>query len=78
VRHGIECPTVTGAGAFEFEAASGVYTEFQCGSYICMDADYVMGRPTDDRAIVTALFLDSGLLALLGRGGRGRPLKAEF
>jgi D-serine deaminase-like pyridoxal phosphate-dependent protein len=77
VRHGIECPTVTGAGAFEFEAASGVYTEFQCGSYICMDADYgrnldrdgaptkafepsllvwatVMGRPTEDRAIVTA------------------------
>jgi hypothetical protein len=25
--HGIECPTVTGAGTFEFESASGVYTE---------------------------------------------------
>jgi 3-hydroxy-D-aspartate aldolase len=34
-RHGIECPKVTGAGAgsFEFEAASGVYTELQCGFY---------------------------------------------
>jgi 3-hydroxy-D-aspartate aldolase len=34
-RHGIECPTVTGAGTgtFEFESASGVYTELQCGSY---------------------------------------------
>jgi hypothetical protein len=26
-RHGIDCPTVT--GAFEFESASGVYTELQ-------------------------------------------------
>ena len=44
-RHGIECPTVTGAGTFEFELASGVYTELQCGSYIFMDADY--GRNFD-------------------------------
>jgi 3-hydroxy-D-aspartate aldolase len=44
---GIPCPTVTGAGtgSFEFEAASGVYTELQCGSYIFMDADY--GRNLD-------------------------------
>jgi 3-hydroxy-D-aspartate aldolase len=27
------------AGTFDFEAASGVYTELQCGSYIFMDAD---------------------------------------
>ena len=44
-RHGIECPTVTGAGSLDFEAASGVYTELQCGSYIFMDADY--GRNCD-------------------------------
>jgi 3-hydroxy-D-aspartate aldolase len=45
-RNGIDCPTVTGArtGAFEFESASGVYTELQCGSYIFMDADYGRGR----------------------------------
>src|SRR5262249_20289289 len=30
-RDGIECPT--GPGPFEFETASGVYTELQCGSY---------------------------------------------
>ena len=30
-RNGIGCPTRT--GSFEFEAASGVYTELQCGSY---------------------------------------------
>jgi 3-hydroxy-D-aspartate aldolase len=33
-RHGIDCPTITGAGTgtFEFETGSGVYTELQCGS----------------------------------------------
>ena len=44
---GIACDNITGAGTgtFEFEAASGVYTELQCGSYIFMDADY--GRNLD-------------------------------
>jgi len=39
---GIACPRVTGAGTgtFAFEAASGLYTELQCGSYVFMDADY--------------------------------------
>src|SRR6516164_4906877 len=48
-RHGIECPIITGAGtgSFEFEAASGVYTELQCGSYIFMDADYGRNRDRD-------------------------------
>jgi D-serine deaminase-like pyridoxal phosphate-dependent protein len=48
-RHGIVCPTITGAGtgSFEFEAASGVYTELQCGSYIFMDADYGRNRERD-------------------------------
>jgi 3-hydroxy-D-aspartate aldolase len=53
-RNGIPCPSVTGAGtgSFEFEAASGVYTELQCGSYIFMDADY--GRNLDrDGALVS-------------------------
>lgn len=41
-RYGLPCPVVGGAGTgtFEFEAASGVYTELQAGSYIFMDADY--------------------------------------
>lgn len=39
---GIPCPRITGAGtgSFLFEAASGLYTELQCGSYVFMDADY--------------------------------------
>ena len=39
---GIACPRITGAGtgSFLFEAASSVYTELQCGSYVFMDADY--------------------------------------
>lgn len=28
-RHRIECPVATDAGTFEFESASGVYTELQ-------------------------------------------------
>jgi D-serine deaminase-like pyridoxal phosphate-dependent protein len=48
-RYGIACPTVTGAGtgSFEFEAASGVYKQLQCDSYIFMDADYGRNRDRD-------------------------------
>jgi 3-hydroxy-D-aspartate aldolase len=55
-RNGIECPTITGAGTgtFEFESASGVYTELQCGSYIFMDADY--GRNLDHDGEPTKAF----------------------
>jgi D-serine deaminase-like pyridoxal phosphate-dependent protein len=49
---GLDCPIVGGAGtgSFEFEAASGVFTELQAGSYCFMDADYarnldVTGQP---------------------------------
>ena len=55
-RHGIPCANITGAGTgtFEFEAASGVYTELQCGSYIFMDADY--GRNLDRDGGTTRAF----------------------
>jgi 3-hydroxy-D-aspartate aldolase len=55
-RHGIDCPTVTraGTGTFEFESASGVYTELQSGSYIFMDADY--GRNLDRDGAPTKAF----------------------
>src|SRR5689334_875121 len=51
-RGGLECPAIT--GAFEFESASGVYTELQCGSYIFMDADY--GRNLDRDGAPTKAF----------------------
>lgn len=39
---GLVCRTVAGAGtgSYRFEAASDLYNELQCGSYIFMDADY--------------------------------------
>ncbi|MHC0504703.1 DSD1 family PLP-dependent enzyme [Achromobacter aegrifaciens] len=39
---GIACDTITGGGtgSAEFDAASGVYTELQAGSYAFMDGDY--------------------------------------
>ena len=41
-QQGLDCPIVGGAGTGTFaqEAASGVYTEIQAGSYAFMDADY--------------------------------------
>ena len=43
---GLHAETVTGAGTgtYENEAASGVYTELQAGSYIFMDADYARNK----------------------------------
>jgi D-serine deaminase-like pyridoxal phosphate-dependent protein len=50
-RHGLACEMVTGAGTgtYRFEAASGVYTEVQAGSYVFMDRDYkrVEGFPAE-------------------------------
>jgi len=43
------CPVVTGAGTgtYPFEAASGVFTEIQPGSYALMDVDYNKNFETD-------------------------------
>jgi 3-hydroxy-D-aspartate aldolase len=45
-QQGLDCPIVGGAGTgtFALEAASGVYTELQAGSYCFMDADYARNR----------------------------------
>ena len=45
---GVACETVTGGGTgtFPLEAASGVYTEVQPGSFIFMDADYARNGET--------------------------------
>jgi D-serine deaminase-like pyridoxal phosphate-dependent protein len=41
-REGLACPLVSGAGSgsFVLEAASGLWGELQCGSYVFMDRDY--------------------------------------
>lgn len=49
-RAGLDCPAITGAGTgtFEIEAASAIYTELQCGSYVFMDVDYGRNGPSSD------------------------------
>jgi D-serine deaminase-like pyridoxal phosphate-dependent protein len=55
-QQGLDCPIVGGAGTgtFELEAASGVYTEIQAGSYCFMDADYA--RNLDRAGQLVGLF----------------------
>ena len=72
-RHGIRAPLITGAGTgtYEFEAASGVYTELQAGSYIFMDADY--GRNLDASGAArsdyrNSLFVYAQVMSDPGRG----------
>jgi D-serine deaminase-like pyridoxal phosphate-dependent protein len=63
---GMHCPLVTGAGTgtFTFEAASGVYGELQCGSYLFMDRDYA-DNEADLRApdFEHALFIKSQVMS---------------
>jgi D-serine deaminase-like pyridoxal phosphate-dependent protein len=59
---GLSCDIVGGAGTgtFEMEAASGVYNELQCGSYVFMDADYGRNKKPDGERFDTfenALFV---------------------
>ena len=55
-QQGIACPIVGGGGtgSFALEAASGVFTEIQAGSYIFMDADY--GRNLDETGAPVSTF----------------------
>lgn len=54
----IACPLVTGAGSgtFALEAASGIWGELQCGSYVFLDRDYadneaMPGAPVFEHAL---------------------------
>jgi D-serine deaminase-like pyridoxal phosphate-dependent protein len=54
-QQGLACPIVGGGGTgtFALEAASGVYTEIQAGSYIFMDADYSRNLDSAGQGITT-------------------------
>jgi D-serine deaminase-like pyridoxal phosphate-dependent protein len=54
-RYGVECPAVTGGGTgtFEYEIASGAYTEIQPGSYCFMDADYLRNLDANGKPVST-------------------------
>ncbi len=58
-QRGLHCPIVGGAGTgtFELEAASGVYTEIQAGSYCFMDADYARNQGGTSSGFRHALFV---------------------
>ncbi|KIT16867.1 DSD1 family PLP-dependent enzyme [Jannaschia aquimarina] len=64
---GLTCRTVTGGGtgSWRREAASGVYTEVQCGSYAFMDAHY--GRVLCDEW-ETALFVLTSVMSVARPG----------
>jgi D-serine deaminase-like pyridoxal phosphate-dependent protein len=61
-QQGLDCPIVGGAGTgtFALEAASGIYTEIQAGSYCFMDADYARNLDAAGHPVATfghALFV---------------------
>lgn len=75
---GLTCEIVGGAGTgtYRHEAASGVWNELQCGSYIFMDADYrrVLGP---DAGFEHALFVLTSVMSLAsGRAVTDAGLKA--
>ncbi len=61
---GLDCAVVGGAGTgtFALEAASGVYTELQVGSYAFMDADY--GRNQPPPPFRNALFVRATVMSM--------------
>lgn len=62
----IACPLVTGAGTgtFVLEAASGVYGELQCGSYLFLDRDYADNAPFAGAPVFEhALFIKSRVVS---------------
>jgi D-serine deaminase-like pyridoxal phosphate-dependent protein len=66
---GLEARTVSGAGTgtYEIEAASGVWNELQCGSYVFMDADYARNRRADGSAFADyehALFVYATVMSV--------------
>ena len=72
---GIECNIVTGGGTgtFLLEAASGLYTEIQCGSYAFMDVDYGRifnenGKRLDQGEWKNALFILTSVMSTARSG----------
>jgi D-serine deaminase-like pyridoxal phosphate-dependent protein len=58
-QQGLDCAIIGGAGTgtFEIEAASGLYTEIQAGSYCFMDADYAANHGGISAGFRHALFV---------------------
>ncbi|MEJ1961734.1 MAG: DSD1 family PLP-dependent enzyme [Gammaproteobacteria bacterium] len=69
---GLECAVISGAGTgtFELEAASGVYTELQAGTYAFMDGDYSRNRTANGAAFAD---FEQGLFVLATVISRPKP-----
>jgi D-serine deaminase-like pyridoxal phosphate-dependent protein len=67
-QRGLDCAIVGGAGTgtFRHEAASGVYTEIQAGSYAFMDVDYA--KNDDAPPFRHALFVATTVMSRAGQG----------
>jgi pimeloyl-ACP methyl ester carboxylesterase len=79
-QRGLDCPVVGGGGtgSFAHEAASGVYTEIQAGSYAFMDADYARneGAPPFRQSLfvlATVMSASSPRIAVLDAGHKAVP-----
>lgn len=68
---GLACPIVTGGGTgtAEFDAASGVYTEIQPGSYVFMDGHYGSNGWSGELHLRQSLFITSTIMST-ARAGR--------
>ncbi|MGG5818306.1 DSD1 family PLP-dependent enzyme [Falsiroseomonas sp. HW251] len=84
-QRGLDCAIVGGAGTgtFALEAASGVWTEIQAGSYAFMDADYA--RNQDPPPFRQALFVLSQVMSaprpgtvVLDAGHKAMPTDSGF
>lgn len=67
---GINCAVITGGGTgtAEFDAASGVFTEIQPGSYVFMDADYGKNQWCGEAQWRHSLFIASTIMSTAKRG----------
>ncbi|MGV3743376.1 MAG: DSD1 family PLP-dependent enzyme [Burkholderiaceae bacterium] len=67
---GIACPVVTGGGTgtAEFDAASGIYTEIQPGSYIFMDGHYGSNSWEGGVRFRQSLFVATTIMSTAKRG----------
>jgi len=70
---GLMCPIVSGAGTgtFQLEAASGIFTEIQAGTYCFMDAAYMALKTHDGKPAVpfyNALFVLSTIMSAARQG----------
>jgi D-serine deaminase-like pyridoxal phosphate-dependent protein len=84
-QRGLDCAIVGGAGTgtFAMEAASGVWTEIQAGSYAFMDADYARNEnppPFRHALFVLAQVMSAprGGLAVLDAGHKAVPTDSGF